>query len=145
MEFKATDGTVHSSGYVARDGKKHFGALEVYRGPESSPSVSKKRVRWLPTYNTGIPGAFNDKSTGCVMHYSTSMGLHGEEFRFEITHRRKAFDVYFGGGDCGLSSFLGEISGGKVGEEVYKGVEFTDVCVFPRKFDLNTLMDVLTY
>ncbi|KAI3326237.1 hypothetical protein HD806DRAFT_489736 [Xylariaceae sp. AK1471] len=133
MEFTSMDGTVHSSGYVAKDGQKHFGELEVYR-EEDPPSLSKvskrKQVRWLPTYNTGLSGPFDDKSTGCVLHFTS--GKPGNEYKFELTHKRTAFDVWFGSNSCGLSSFLGDISGGKVGEETYRGVQFTDVCRFPQ-------------
>ncbi|KAI5921284.1 hypothetical protein F4810DRAFT_679189 [Camillea tinctor] len=136
MEWSAPDGTVHSSGYVAKDGQKRFGELEIYREddpptlPGAQSKKKRKQVRWLPTYNTGHSGPFNDKSTGAVLHFTTSEP--GEEYRFEITHRRTAFDVWFGGNECGLTAFLGEVSGGKVGEEVYKGVQFTDVCRFPQ-------------
>ncbi|KAH6855611.1 hypothetical protein B0I37DRAFT_58835 [Chaetomium sp. MPI-CAGE-AT-0009] len=152
MEFWGTDGTVYSSGYVAKDGKKHFGGLEVYREPDPLPAVlspatstsnsssisakvngmakGKKRVRWYPVYNTGLAGRFNDKSTGAILHYST--GEPGEEYKFELKYTRSAFDVWFGSANYGLSAFLGEMSGGRVGEEVYKGVQFTDICRFPQ-------------
>jgi hypothetical protein len=144
MEWTGLDGVVHSSGYVAKDGKKQFGELELYGTPSLSPTTLKEKkngtvitrtnntVRWLPTYNTGVSGPFKDKSTGAVLHFKT--GDSGEEYRFEITNRRKSFYVSFGGGDSGLTAFLGEISGGKVGEKVYKGVQFSDVCVLPREF-----------
>ena len=136
MEFTSPDGTVYSSGFVAKDGKKQFGELEMYRETDThslpdSDTKGRKQVRWLPTHDTGISGAFNDKSTGCVLRYTT--GIPGEEFRFELTNRRKAYDVFFGRRNCGLNAFLGDISGGKVGEEVYQGVQFTNVCRFPSK------------
>jgi hypothetical protein len=152
MEYTGLDGAIYSSGYVAKNGKKKFGALEVYNRPQSSMKESNDgtngivkrsdtRVRWLPTYNTGLAGRFNDTSTGCILQYST--GVPGEEYRFELKHRRRAFDVLFGSGECGLTSFLGDASGGKVGEEVYKGVQFTNVCVLPRKSDALLLISFL--
>lgn len=159
MEYWGTDGTIYSSGYVAKDGKKHFGALEVYRESDPLPAVlarpasyasrssilaktngtgekqqqqQQKRVRWLPVYNTGLSGRFDDKSTGAILHFST--GEPGEEYRFELTFKRSSFDADFGGSKYGLSAFLGQISGGKVGDEVYTGVQFTDICRLPREF-----------
>lgn len=145
MEYTDMEGLRHSSGYVSRSGKKHFGAMEVYRPSETaetpSPSstmangsaekTTTTRVRWVPTYNTGFCGRFADTSTGCILHFST--GVPGEEWQFEFTHRRTAFETLFGNADTGLTAFLGEVSGGKVGEESYRGVQFTDVCVLPRK------------
>ncbi|KAI0836431.1 hypothetical protein F5Y06DRAFT_273381 [Hypoxylon sp. FL0890] len=133
MEFTGMDGMVHSSGYVAKDGQKHFGEMEIYRErdpPSLSETGERKLVRWLPTYDDGIPGRFNDKSTGCILYYRN--GSAGEEYRFELKYRREAFTVSFGRNDSGLSSFLGEVSGGKVGGQIYTGVHFTDVCRFPQ-------------
>ncbi|KAH9885303.1 hypothetical protein F4778DRAFT_799048 [Xylariomycetidae sp. FL2044] len=145
MEYTDMDGIVHSSGFVVEDGVKRFGAKEVYTTPQSSSASQrvlrfkdddhdrkKQRatVRWTPTYNTGFAGRFSDSSTGAVFHFST--GEPEEEYRFEIMHRRKAFEFLFGSSSCGLTAFLGEIKGGKVGGEVHRGVQFSDVCVLPQ-------------
>ncbi len=144
MEYTDMDGAVHSSGFVAKDGKKLFGGKELYATPRSASTLQralrylheddkkpKQTVRWTPTYNTGFAGRFDDTSTGAILHFATSET--GEEYRFELIHRRKAFEYLFGSSDTGLTAFLGEIKGGKVGEEVYRGVQFSDVCVLPRK------------
>ncbi|KIM94010.1 hypothetical protein OIDMADRAFT_184509 [Oidiodendron maius Zn] len=144
MEYTDMDGIVHSSGFVAEDGKKCFGGMEVYTTSQSSAASqqalryrdgdqkAKRTVRWTPTYNTGFAGRFNDSSTGAILHFSTTES--GEEYQFELTHRRKAFEFLFGSSSCGLTAFLGELKGGKVGGEVHRGVQFSDVCVLPQGF-----------
>ncbi|AEO57485.1 hypothetical protein MYCTH_2303702 [Thermothelomyces thermophilus ATCC 42464] len=162
MEYTDMDGVVHSSGFVARDGKKLFGAKEVYATPRSSSALQralrytgagkderkpKHTVRWTPTYNTGFAGRFGDSSTGAILRFAAA---EGEEYQFELVHRRKAFEYLFGSSDTGLTAFLGEIKGGKVGEEVYRGVQFSDVCVLPQGitkvyFFICMLIAVLTF
>ncbi|KAL2159575.1 hypothetical protein VTH06DRAFT_2144 [Thermothelomyces fergusii] len=170
MEYTDTDGIVHSSGFVARDGRKLFGAKEVYATPRSSSALRRAlrytgaaaaagsgegeaerkpryTVRWTPTYNTGFAGRFADSSTGAILSFA---GPDGDEYRFELVHRRKAFEYLFGSSDSGLTAFLGEIRGGKVGEEEYRGVQFSDVCVLPQGitklyFFLCMLIAVLTF
>ena len=132
------DGQTYTSGYVARDGKKVFGGLEVTDGLEERGNEGKNLVRWTPQYNVGVSGPHRDKSSGTVLQYRSADT--GEEYRFELVHKRVAFDVNFGGGDSGLTGFLGEVSGGKVGEERYRGPSFANVSVLPRKCSISAFL-----
>lgn len=143
------DGKTYTSGYVARDGRKEFGALVKRGSVESSAGDPKENehqggtvVKWKPTYETGIAGPFQDKSTGCILHLKS--GEDGEEWRFELAHKHVAFDVAFGGGDSGLTGFLSGASGGKVGEQVYSGVGNTNVNVLPRECSAHESIPPLT-
>ncbi|KJZ70889.1 hypothetical protein HIM_09715 [Hirsutella minnesotensis 3608] len=160
MEYTDMEGIVHSSGYVVEDGKKQFGGLETYATPRSSATSQqvltyrdedrkgKQTVRWTPTYNTGFAGRFGDSSTGAILQFSSAES--GETYRFELTHRRKAFEFLFGSSDSGLTAFLGEIKGGKMGSEVYEGVQASNVCVLPQGwtkiyFFICMLLAVVTF
>ena len=132
------DGKTYTSGYVARDGQKEFGALTERDSVKLSPGDLKEErhqggtmVQWKPTYNTGISGPFQDQSTGCTLHFKS--GDSGEEWQFELTHKHVAFDVSFGGGDAGLTGFLSGASGGKMGEQVYSGTGNANINVLPRE------------
>lgn len=132
------DGKTYASGYVARDGRKEFGALVEQGGVNSSSGdgnddghESRLVIKWEPTYNMGVAGPHQDKSTGCILHWKS--GKPGKEWRFELAHKQVAYGVSFGGGDTGLTGFLSSASGGKVGEQVYNGVGFASISVLPRK------------
>ena len=124
------DGRTYSSGFVAESGKKAFGALEITDDPAGGPE-EKNVVRWQPQHNLGTTGPHQDKNSGSVLRYKSTRS--GEEYRFELFHKHVAFSVNFGGGNSDLTGFLSEVSGGKVGEESYRGPAFANVCVLPRK------------
>ena len=131
MQWRSlVDGRTYSSGFVARNGEKSFGALEITDDADGGPE-EKNVVRWKPLYDIGVTGPHQDKSSGSVLQYRSA--LTGEEYRFELVHKQVAFSVNFGGGDSGLTGFLSEVSGGKVGESCYRGPAFANVCVLPRK------------
>ena len=141
------DGKTYTSGYVARDGQKEFGALverdsmELADGePRGDGHQGKTMVKWTPTYMTGVAGPFQDKSTGCVLRFKD--GESGEEWQFEMAHKRVAFDVAFGGGDSGLTGFLSEASGGKMGEQVYRGVGNANINVLPREYSVHNFSHI---
>jgi hypothetical protein len=104
--------------------------LEITDDPDGGPE-EKNIVRWQPQHNVGVTGPHRDKSSGSVLRYKSARS--GEEYRFELVHKQVAFSVNFGGGDSGLTGFLSEVSGDKVGEESYRGPAFANVCVLPRK------------
>ncbi|KAK9415787.1 putative AttH domain-containing protein [Seiridium unicorne] len=156
MEYTDMDGVVHTSGFVAEDGRKRLGGLDIHATPKSSSAAQRalkyrddeegrekpKRVtvRWTPTYNTGLTGRFADASSGAILHFTS--GERDEEYRFELTHRRKAFEFLFGSNDTGLTAFMGEIKGGKVGGSIYRGVQFSDVCVLPLQDEKDIIVKV---
>jgi hypothetical protein len=124
------DGRTYSSGFVVERGEKVFGALEINKDNDSASEVvdRKCKVRWLPVYNVGIAGPHAEKSSGAVVHFKAD-----KEYRFQLTFRKLAISVNFGGGDSGLGVFHCHVSGGEVDGETHEGVGYANLCSFPRK------------
>lgn len=124
------DGRTYSSGFVAERGEKVFGAREITKNRDTGLEVgdSKTKVRWLPIYNVGIAGPHADKSSGAVVHFKAE-----KEYRFQLTFRKLAISVNFGGGDSGLGVFHCQVSGGEIDGETHEGVGYANLCALPRK------------
>lgn len=106
---------------------------KVFASQRTQESDSEDYFAFTKTYGGPVTGALRDKVSGYELELVSPSRV--KHFTFLIEHKNVAFEYILGGGHGG-SGFSGEVTGGLVGLEQYKGIAMTEALTFPPKSPL---------
>ncbi|KAM0323351.1 hypothetical protein ACHAQA_008944 [Verticillium albo-atrum] len=115
-------GVPYYSAQLFKNGKLLVGTAK------GEPSATEDYVLLTNMFSGNVSGSLANRSTGQVVHFVSPS--QGKTWRFELQHKRRKFNMGLGAGH-GLSGFTGQVTGGEVGVDDFKGMGFAEQAALP--------------